>query len=268
MLIENNYSIITKKYPLRLRTARKGLIKLFIQKDFTQQCEDTFFFNDKELLNIVYTNVWFAFEGFIDAIHTMFGIDALDENKNPKELAKKLSEVKATVDKADPELINYQHIENISKFKSDRESLNKLVRLINKEVNNSNEFESKRTRNSLNHLPIKEKAIFSEQHESLKNSELAKHQFYASEIMDTHTIYGLNYDKVKRLYDLVDQFIMLFASFIQNHVNDYNLSLYAPSHDSPEKPFLFRLSILHMMLYSPYDEENMLCSGGQSLIQP
>lgn len=57
MLIENNYSIVTKKYPLRLRTARKGLIQLFIQKDFTQQCEDTFFFNDKELLNIVYTNV-------------------------------------------------------------------------------------------------------------------------------------------------------------------------------------------------------------------
>lgn len=68
MLIENNYSIITKKYPLRLRTARKGLIQLFIQKDFTQQCEDTFFFNDKELLNIVYTNVWFALEGFIDVI--------------------------------------------------------------------------------------------------------------------------------------------------------------------------------------------------------
>jgi hypothetical protein len=69
MLIANNYSIITKKYPLRLRTARKRLIQLFIQKDFIQQCEDTFFFNDKELLNTVYTNVWFALE-FIQKFET------------------------------------------------------------------------------------------------------------------------------------------------------------------------------------------------------
>ena len=151
MLIENKYSIITKKYPLRLRIARKGLIQLFIQKDFTHQFEDTFFFNDKELLNIVYTNVWFALEGFIDAIHTIFGINGFDEDKNPKELAKKLSEIKVVINTTDPELINYQRKENIGKFKSDREALNKLIRLINKEVNNSNEFESKKTRNSMNH---------------------------------------------------------------------------------------------------------------------
>lgn len=101
MLIENNYSIITKKYPLRLRTARKGLIQLFIKR-FHPAMRRYIFFNDKELLNIVYTNVWFALEGFIDAIHTMFGLEALDENNNPKELAKKLSEVKSIINKADP----------------------------------------------------------------------------------------------------------------------------------------------------------------------
>ena len=113
-------------------------------------------------------------------------------------------------------------------------------------------------RKDTNHLPIKEKATFSEQHQSLKSSELAKHQFYASEIMDTHAIYGLNYDKVKRLYDLVDQFILLLVSFIQQHVTDYNLSLYASPHESSDNPFLFRLSILHSIIYSSYDEENML----------
>lgn len=42
MKIINTYSIITKKYPLRLKLARKGLIQLFIHKDVSNQHDDAF----------------------------------------------------------------------------------------------------------------------------------------------------------------------------------------------------------------------------------
>ncbi len=121
MLIKNTYSIITKKYPLRLKLARKGLIQFFIQKDVSDHHEDAFLFNKIELMNIIYTNIWFALEGFIDVTHNLFSIDGLDENNTPKELAKKLSEIKEIINKSCPNLIHYQNQENIRHFM--RESL-------------------------------------------------------------------------------------------------------------------------------------------------
>lgn len=264
MHIKNTYSIITKKYPLRLSIARKGLIQLFLQKDFDNQLKDSILFSSIELINITYTNIWFALEGFIDVIHTMLGLEGSDEKEEPKELATKLSEVKGAINKPNPKAINYRDHGNIKCYCLDIQSLNRNIKLISIEINNSNEFKSKKKRNFMNHLPIKEGAHFSEFHISLIDSEKAKHRFYASDIIDTHTIYGLNYEAVKRLYDLFDNFIMHFVSFIKKHINSYNLSLYECTHHDSEA-VLLKLSILNCLLYSQYDEENILCSGGQEL---
>ncbi|WP_115712643.1 hypothetical protein [Legionella sainthelensi] len=262
MQIKNTYKILSKRYPLRLKTARKALIQLFIQKDLHPHHEDAFLFNRTELINITYTNIWFALEGFIDLIHAMFGIEELDNKGRPKLLAQKLSEIRKTIIESDPNIINFQDKENIPKFIQDRDYLNEQFRLTSDEVNNVNEFKSKKKRNSLNHLPAREGTSYSEHHATLEESELAKFQFYASEIIDTHIIYGLTHTAVKRLYDLIDNFMRTLDSFIKNHINNNNLSLY----EENNQDILFQLSILNSIIYSEYDDESMLCSGSQTLI--
>lgn len=265
MKIKNTYFIVTKKYPLRLNLARKGLIQLFLRKDF-HQYEDDFSFTSLthlELVTSIYANIWSALEGFIDIVHCLFDGNELDSNGQPKLLAKKISEITDIIYKADSKLINYSNLKNIAQFSTDRKKLKEHFKSISLEINNNTENKSKKKRNSMTHLPVREKVHFSEHHLTLKDSESAKHQFYAFNVIEDHTVYGLEQNEVRRLYDVIDQFILNLVGFIKKHVNDYNISLFSESTDIDS--IQFRLTLLNQMKYSEYDEEKMLCSGSQTM---
>lgn len=195
----------------------------------------------------------------------MFGIEEFDTKGKTKPLAKKLSEIRKTIIEADPYIIHFQDKERVAKFIQDRNMLKAQFKLISDEINNANEFKSKKKRNSLSHLPVREDTTHSEQHMSLEDSEFSKHQFYASNIIDTHIIYGLTYPTVKRLYELIDHFMKSVVSFIKNHVNRHNLSLYMKC-EGDNQNILLQLSIVDIMIYREYDDDYMLCSGSQTLI--
>ena len=260
--VVSKYRIISKRYPLRLSIARKCLNKLHTRSFLATS--DLLDFTIDEYLATLYSSIWISFEGFIDYIHTMFGLKPQDQDSNPKILAIKFSEIKKLMNAVNVKNIIWKNEDQIKNFRLDLEQLNTQFNVVTIEINNSNDNKSKTKRNFMSHCPITEGSTFREEHESIAAAELSRDIFYSSEVIGSHLVYGINIKSAEHMVKLFDGFMKLLTGFIKRYVNDGNFCFFAEDNQDTEI-LIKQLSLLNTLLCSEYDEEKLMVSGSTQL---
>lgn len=256
-ILESNYKIAAKVYPIPLKAARVAFKKLNDKLNTNKSRINEDDFSDEQLKLICFSQCWLAFESFLNFLLSILNRDIEKEHY----LTARFSKLTEFFKNVRFEEIKFSTEASQEEFNSLKKEINRLIKKVNKEINNDiNGNRSNIKRANIFHGRVQTHSETKE-HKSSKECDDAKMDFFMSDVITDFYLNGLNVDTIDEFLHLIDNFIKKIHQFFKLFINQFSLTQI--SDNSQDK--LTRLSLLNLFIHQPYDFEDKIVSSGSTV---